>query len=428
MEDAIEHLEHSLRLNNEFAPAHALLAIANIQQFAYGEIPLEDARRIATPYLDRAQELDPDLAEAHGGRALLELSVDQESALVHARKALAANPSYGDAMNWLQLALNGLGRYDEAHAVLEQMLVMDPLSVVGRLNYADWLSRKGRFDEAYAIADQFISQDLNWGYLMYSELLLVDQGKIAEGLSWALRGKDLDHNGFAAFMVIGEYDEALRGNGGAALWIDLLEGRFDEVIQEMPRVLQRFPDDRRTIWTAAEILYTAGRIAEALPHLERLRDFVAEGRPIPTSIEDHLSSNEMMMRLALARRQAGDEGGAQIAAEIARQDHAALGAAGVIDKFQFRTEAMIAAFQNDPDRAIAALESAIQHGMRRRQILDDLIFEGLWEDDRFVMLRADLEEIVAAEREKVLQLVCFNNPAPDNWQPLPETCEGVVEQ
>jgi hypothetical protein len=140
-------------------------------------------------------------------------------------------------------------------------------------------------------------------------------------------------------------------------------------------------------------------------------------------MEDHLSSNETMMRLALARRQAGNEDGA----EIARQDHAALGGAGAIDKFQYRTEAMIAAFENDPDRAIAALESVIQRGMRRRQFLDDLIFEGLWDDARFDGLRADLDEIVAAEHDKVLQLICFNNPTPDNWQPMPGTCEGVVE-
>ena len=39
-----------------------------------------------------------------------------------------------------------------------------------------------------------------------------------------------------------------------------------------------------------------------------------------------------------------------------------------------------------------------------------------------------LDEILAAEHEKVLQLICFNNPVPDDWRPLPETCEGVVER
>jgi hypothetical protein len=39
-----------------------------------------------------------------------------------------------------------------------------------------------------------------------------------------------------------------------------------------------------------------------------------------------------------------------------------------------------------------------------------------------------MEAIVAEEHEKILQLICFNNPVPDEWQPMPETCEGVQEQ
>jgi hypothetical protein len=32
------------------------------------------------------------------------------------------------------------------------------------------------------------------------------------------------------------------------------------------------------------------------------------------------------------------------------------------------------------------------------------------------------------KRRNVLQLICFNNPVPDSWQPLHETCEWVEEQ
>ncbi len=89
---------------------------------------------------------------------------------------------------------------------------------------------------------------------------------------------------------------------------------------------------------------------------------------------------------------------------------------------------MIAAFENNPDRVIAALKSAMQRGLRDSQVFDDLIFEDLWNEPRFVALQKELGAILAVEHDKVLQLICFNNPTPDNWQPLPETCEGVVEQ
>lgn len=52
----------------------------------------------------------------------------------------------------------------------------------------------------------------------------------------------------------------------------------------------------------------------------------------------------------------------------------------------------------------------------------------LQQDPRFVALREELHAILAVEHDKVLQVICFNNPVPDDWQPMPETCEGVQEK
>jgi hypothetical protein len=134
------------------------------------------------------------------------------------------------------------------------------------------------------------------------------------------------------------------------------------------------------------------------------------------------------MQLALARRKAGDEEGAQAAAQNAKQEHAARHAAGAKWMWHHMGEAMMAAFENDPDHAIAALKSAIRHGLRWSQFFDDPIFENLSDEPRFVALQQELDSIVAEKHEKVLQLICFNNPVPEDWQPMPETCEGVVEQ
>jgi len=60
MEGAVRHFEHSLRLDEGFAPAHAQLAIATIY---YGES--KEARQSTIAHLDRAQELEPNLAEVH---------------------------------------------------------------------------------------------------------------------------------------------------------------------------------------------------------------------------------------------------------------------------------------------------------------------------------------------------------------------------
>ena len=435
LQEAVRHLERALRLDETFAPAHAQLAIATglLEKSArsYGTLSREEVLRIAIPHLDRAQKLEPNLAEAHGGRALLALDHDMESAAEHAQKALELNPSYSDAMDWLYLALANLGRYEEWLATLEQVLVTDPLNRIGRFNYGYWLCLTGRVEEAHEMADQLLVDAPRWGYALHEETSYGWEGKIAEGLSWALRASAEDPSNtnlsdrVRGFIWTGEYGEARRIYDELSYLVDLAEGRFDEAIQATQRRMQLALDNAQAIAVAANVLYAAGRMDEALLLYERLRDFRPYGRPIPQSYEMDLRSNIMTMRLALARRKAGDEDGAQVAAQIVRQDQIARRVSGFANQYEHRTEAMIAAFEHNPEGVITALKSAMQLGLRDPQAFSDPIFEDLWDEPRFIALQQELAAILAVEHDKVLQLICFNNPAPDNWQPLPETCLGV---
>ena len=428
LEDAVRSLERALRLNEGFAPAHAQLAIAITllvdHPSAYGTLNLEEVRRRVIPHLERAQELEPNLAEAHGGWALLaHFSGDLESTIEHSRKALASNPSNIDAMNWLYAGLVAFGRYEEAVATLEQLLVIDPLTIIGRMNYIGWLCSIGRIQEAHEMADQLLVQSPDFGYLAHADTSLIYEGKIAEGLSWALRAPASNFYVTYAFIWVGEYDEARRIDENQNFWVDLGEGRFDEAIRASQREMHLDPENEEIVADAADILYLAGRIDEALPLYERALDLAPEGRPILAPL-----SGLRAIWLALARRKAGDEGGAQTAAQILKQDLAAFRATGRNNPEQLHAEAMIAAFEHNQDRAIAAMKSALQLGLRNPQVFDNPIFEDLWDEPRFVALQQELDVILAAEHDNVLQLICFNNPAPNEWQPMPETCEGVEQQ
>ena len=320
--------------------------------------------------------------------------------------------------------------------MFEQLLVMDPLNPVGRYNYGYVLSYSGRIEKAHEMADQLLAQSLRAGYMAHAEALFLGEGKIAEGLFWELKGWAEGSNSSdlaLEFTWVGEYDEARRVNdvfrGGELTYVvDVAEGRFDEAIQATQKRMQLYPRHTQAIGAAANVLYATGRFDEALPLYERLRDFVPEGRPLPFQYEMDFRSYTMTMRLALTRRKVGDEDAAQSAVQIVRNDYAARRVAGYKNQYEHRAEAMLAAFENNPEGVIAALRSAIQLGLRDQQVFADPIFEGLWDEPRFVALQQELEAILAVEHDKVLQLICYNNPVPDDWQPLPETCEGVVEQ
>ena len=122
-----------------------------------------------------------------GGSNRIPLADDPEAVIVHARRALAANPNYIDAMAWLRGALDRLGRYEEAHTVLEQMLVTDPLSITARRHYADWLAARGQTAEAHEIADALRAQSPQAGYRIHAGISFWAEGKLADSLSWGLR-------------------------------------------------------------------------------------------------------------------------------------------------------------------------------------------------------------------------------------------------
>ena len=91
-----------------------------------------------------------------------------------------------------------------------------------------------------------------------------------------------------------------------------------------------------------------------------------------------------------------------------------------------------------PDHSIAVLPFTNMNGDPEQEYFSDGISEELLillaqcpefrDDPRFVELMLELDATLATERDKVLKLICFKNPTPENWQPLPKTCEGVEER
>jgi len=420
MEEAVRLLERAVQLDDNFAPAHAQLAIAISLRY---DVSLSEKIRRAVPHLDRALAIEPNLAEAYGGRALLAyMGRDWEATIGHARRALATNPNYVDAMYWLSAALAQAGHDEEAGAVLERMLAVDPLAVPVLASQAQALADQGQIEEAHELADQISARSLRTGSRLNANISMLWEGKLAESLAWALKAR-VDRTAYWVYLWVGEYGEAGRIEAGTDFWANVLQKRWEPAIEVASELVHEHPEIQVNSELTAEAFFYARRFEEARPFYEHLLELTPENTPI--GIWWNLT---VTMNLAKTRRETGDENGALQVAEIVRQNLAARRAGGEQNMELDLSKAMLASFDQDRKHAIEALQSAVRRGFVFLVYVDGPIFDTLRDDPGFVALRSEMEKMLDAEHEKVLQLICFNNPVPDQWQPMPETCEGVEEQ
>ena len=125
-------LRRAVAIDPNFAPAWSSLAAAiylGRTNPAGGAELDRDARKAAV----RALTLAPNLAEAQATLGLIDGDNTSESEAAM-RRAVALDPSYAEAWNWLGNALMSESRYSEAKAAYERSVALDPLWFVAAQN------------------------------------------------------------------------------------------------------------------------------------------------------------------------------------------------------------------------------------------------------------------------------------------------------
>ena len=69
-------------------------------------------------------------------------SADYAGVIEATSHALEINPVYVDAMNWRNIALQAYGDWDAAMEQVRLVIEVDPLSIIGRLNYVSFLAKR----------------------------------------------------------------------------------------------------------------------------------------------------------------------------------------------------------------------------------------------------------------------------------------------
>jgi TolB-like protein/Tfp pilus assembly protein PilF len=132
VEAALASFTESLRLDPQFAPAHAGIARLHIARaLHYRERP-RGVLELARVSVKRALELDPTLAEAHLALADIRrmLEWDWRGAEAAYLQAITLNPSQENSHRGYGTMLMALGRPEEAIREVERAVEMDPLCLV----------------------------------------------------------------------------------------------------------------------------------------------------------------------------------------------------------------------------------------------------------------------------------------------------------
>jgi serine/threonine-protein kinase len=129
---ARQAFEQAIALDPQYAAAYAGLADAWQLLPDYGGIPSREGLARAKTAALRAIGLDSTLAEAHAslGALLDDYDRDRAGAEREYRLAIALNPGYVTARQWLAIHLADRGRFDEAIAEIERARRLDPLSLI----------------------------------------------------------------------------------------------------------------------------------------------------------------------------------------------------------------------------------------------------------------------------------------------------------
>ena len=130
---SLDYFQQAIRKSPDFALAYAGLANAysSLSAVPITVIPPLEAMPKAKAAAETAVRLDPESAEAHAALGLVRVSFyDLDAAEREYERALAINPSDGNARHWRSLLLMARGRHSDALEEIERARSVDPLSLV----------------------------------------------------------------------------------------------------------------------------------------------------------------------------------------------------------------------------------------------------------------------------------------------------------
>ena len=168
-EQARELLEQAVELDPGYARAWAALGSLYLSLKAQGSMPVLEGQRLADEAINRALELEPDLASAHSARAFyLTDQLRYEEAEEESLRALELNPGSSEEHRRYARLLLQLDRHDESVEQARRAVELDPLSIQARASLGDAMWWAGDWEGTVTESEKLIEMAPNLAYAYYN--------------------------------------------------------------------------------------------------------------------------------------------------------------------------------------------------------------------------------------------------------------------
>ncbi len=183
---SVEYFRQASEQDPAFALAYVGLADAYNTLVAYRVKPPREVEAPARAAIERALQIDEQLADAHAslGKLLTDTSWEWDRAEAQFKRAFELNPNYANAHHWYSSLLGALGRFDEAVREARLADELDAHAPATHIQLGSILYRARRYDEALAVLRETLAQQPNnVTALCYAGFCYMVQGRYAEALA-----------------------------------------------------------------------------------------------------------------------------------------------------------------------------------------------------------------------------------------------------
>ncbi len=426
---ARDQFQEAISLDPQYAEAHAGLAESNLLLLInHQDLPEAQALAAAQVSIDRALELDPNLADAYAILGLMKTTIWNDTRLgsehleaeAAFRRAIQLNGNHASAHMWFASLRDSEEQLDEAIELYQKAMELDPLARIPYSNLPMIYAKQGQSDEAMQLWLEAIRIHNDWPTIyQYIAVQLWGLGRLDEAYAWHLKAVEItddpssgENMNIGILAEIREFDRARAAldNLAPAHPFYGLVGAFRMFLDE------RYADAHRLFVEAMEngglpskiVIPLAADSALLAGDLAAARKYTLEASPIlgsDTRIAIDRNTARDAVKLAyIEQREGHNERALELlnAALVAIRDLPRVGTFG----FGIR-DVQIYALLGRTEDALAAFRDAIDQGYRGSIIFDGWLLEvdpyldSIRQDPRFLMMTSELERYIDEMRQSL---------------------------